>query len=225
MGEAIGQILPLAAGVGLSPIPIIAVVVMLGTPRARSNGPAFIVGWLVGLSLVGVVVFLISNSVGTDEGGERATWVDVLKLAFGLLLLLLAVKQWRGRPRDDEQAAEPKWMQSVDHFTSARSAGAGLVLSAANPKNLVLAAAAAAEIAQVGVSGADEAVAYAVVVLVGSIGIAAPVVVYFALGDRAGPVLDGLKAWIGRNNAVIMAVLLLLIGAKLVGDAIAGFSV
>ena len=48
MGQAIGQILPLAVGVGLSPSPIIAVVVMLGTPQARANGPAFMVGWLVG---------------------------------------------------------------------------------------------------------------------------------------------------------------------------------
>ena len=224
MGQAIGQILPLAVAVGLSPIPIIAVVVMLGTPQARANGPAFMVGWLVGLSLVGVVVFLIANSVGAEDGGEPATWVDVLNLLFGLGLLVLAVKQWRGRPRGDEQATEPKWMSSVDHFTPATAAGAGVVLSAANPKNLVLAAAAAAEIAQLGISGADEAVAYAAFVLIGTIGVAAPVVVYFALGDRAGPVLDGLKTWMGRNNAVIMAVLCLVIGAKLIGDAIAGFA-
>jgi hypothetical protein len=31
-------------------IPIVAVVVMLGTPRARSAGLAFAAGWLVGLS-------------------------------------------------------------------------------------------------------------------------------------------------------------------------------
>ena len=170
-------------------------------------------------------MFLISNSVGAEDGAEPATWVDVLKLVFGLVLLALAVKQWRGRPRGDEEAAEPKWMSSVDHFTPARSAGAGVVLSAANPKNLVLAAAAAAEIAALGLSSGDEAVVYAAFVLIGSIGVALPVVVFFALGERAGPVLDGLKTWMGRNNATIMAVLLLLIGAKLVGDAIAGFSV
>ena len=46
MGEAIGQVLPMAVGVALSPIPIIAVVLMLVTPRAKVNGPMFIVGWL-----------------------------------------------------------------------------------------------------------------------------------------------------------------------------------
>jgi len=40
MGQAIGDILPLAIGVALSPVPIIAIVLMLGTPRARANGTA-----------------------------------------------------------------------------------------------------------------------------------------------------------------------------------------
>jgi hypothetical protein len=40
MGQAIGDLLPSAVGVAISPVPIIAVILMLGTPRARSNGPA-----------------------------------------------------------------------------------------------------------------------------------------------------------------------------------------
>jgi hypothetical protein len=40
VGQAIGQVLPLAVGVALSPVPIIAVVLMLVTERARVNGPA-----------------------------------------------------------------------------------------------------------------------------------------------------------------------------------------
>ena len=51
-----------------------------------------------------------------------------------------------------------------------------------------------------------------------------PVVIFFALGDRAGPILERLKSWLAQNNGVIMAVLLLIIGAKLIGDAITGFS-
>jgi hypothetical protein len=53
VGAAIGQSLPLAVGVALSPVPIIAVVLMPTTQRARANGPAFVLGWLVGLGVVG----------------------------------------------------------------------------------------------------------------------------------------------------------------------------
>jgi hypothetical protein len=67
-------------------------------------------------------------------------------------------------------------------------------------------------------------VALVVFVLIASLGVAAPVVIYFALGERAGPLLERLKGWLAHNNAVIMAVLLVIIGVKLIGDAISGFS-
>jgi hypothetical protein len=43
MGEAIGKLLPFTVGVAVSPMPIVAVVLMLVTPRARCNGPASLV--------------------------------------------------------------------------------------------------------------------------------------------------------------------------------------
>jgi threonine/homoserine/homoserine lactone efflux protein len=224
MGEAIGQSLSLAVGVALSPVPIIAVILMLVTPRARANGPAFVVGWLIGLAVVGVIVLLVADPAGANDDGEPATWVGVLELVLGLLAILIAVRQWRGRPHEGEQAETPKWMAAIDSFTAPKALGAGAVLSGANPKNLLLAVAAATAIAKTGIPGGEQAVAYAVFALIGTAGVAIPVVIYFALGDRAGPILDELKGWMGRNNAVIMAVLLLVIGAKLVGDGIAGLS-
>ncbi len=181
MNEAIGQSLPFAVGVGLSPIPIIAVVLMLATPRARVNGPAFLAGWV-----------------------------------------LLGVKQWRGRPRGDEEAALPKWMATVDHFGPAKALGFGAVMSGANPKNLLLTVGAAAAIGQTGIEAGQETIALAVFIVVGSIGVGGPIVIYFVLGERSQKLLDGLKSWMAANNAVIMAVLILVIGAKLVGDGLSG---
>ena len=112
-------------------------------------------------------------------------------------------------------------MGAIDSFTPVKSLGAGALLSGANPKNLLIAVAAAAAIAQTGIPGDEQALAYAVFALVGTIGVAAPVVIYFALGERAGPILDRLKRWMAHNNGVIMAVLLLVIGVKLLGDGLA----
>ena len=56
MGQAIGALLPSAAAVALSPIPIVAVILMLSTPRAKTNGPAFAVAWMIGLAAVSSVV-------------------------------------------------------------------------------------------------------------------------------------------------------------------------
>ncbi len=61
MGQAIGSSLPLAVGVALSPVPIIAVVLMLTSRRARSNGQAFVIGWLIGLAVVGAIVLSVAG--------------------------------------------------------------------------------------------------------------------------------------------------------------------
>src|SRR6185295_10424772 len=95
VGEAIGQGLSFGVGVALSPIPIIAVVLMLGTPRARANGPAFVLGWIVGLAIVGALVLVAAGSADATQGSQPADWVGVLKLALGVLVLLVAVRQWR----------------------------------------------------------------------------------------------------------------------------------
>ena len=175
MGQAIGEILPLAIGVAISPVPIIAIVLMLGTPRARSNGPAFALGWIAGLAIVGgVLLALASGNSQADDGGPE-TWVSIVKLAFGALFLLLAVRTWRTRPRAGQEAAMPKWMQAIDTFTAGKSLGFGAILSGVNPKNLALTIAAATAIAQTGSSGGEAAVALAVFILVGSLSIVAPV--------------------------------------------------
>jgi threonine/homoserine/homoserine lactone efflux protein len=222
MAEAIGQVLSFGVGVALSPVPIIAVVLMLGTPRARVNGPAFLLGWIVGLAVVGTIVLFAAGGAGANEDNEPATWADWVKIALGVLLLLVAFKQWRDRPRAGEQARMPQWMRTIDRFTPARSVAIAAALSGINPKNLLLTVGAAAAIAQTGADTAEQAVALAVFVLIGTLGPGVPVALYFVLGERAGHILDELRAWMSANNAAIMAVLCLVIGAKLIGDGVSG---
>jgi threonine/homoserine/homoserine lactone efflux protein len=148
--------------------------------------------------------------------------VSILEVVAGALLLLVALRQWRGRPRDESEPELPKWMEAIDAFRAQKAAGAGVLLSAVNPKNLLLTVSAAAAIAQTGIGAGEQAIALAVFVLVGTLGPAVPVAIYFGMGRRAVHVLDELKTWMERHNAAIMAVLCLLIGAKLIGDGISG---
>jgi threonine/homoserine/homoserine lactone efflux protein len=222
VAEAIGQILTLGVGVALSPIPIIAVVLMLGTPRGRANGPAFVLGWVIGLAVVGAIVLAVAGGAGANEDAEPATWVDVVKIAVGVLLVLVAVRQWRGRPRRDAEAELPGWMRTIDTFTPTRSLAIAAGLSGVNPKNLLLTVGAATAIAQTDISTGEQAIALAVFILVGTLGPGIPVAIYFVLGDRARRLLDDLKTRMAANNAAIMAVLCLVIGAKLIGDGISG---
>jgi threonine/homoserine/homoserine lactone efflux protein len=220
VGDVVGQILSFAVGVAVSPVPIIAVVLMLTTDRGRVNGPAFVLGWIAGLALAGTASLLLAGQADASDAGEPAIWVGVLKLMLGLGLLALAVKQWRGRPADSEVAELPSWMQKIDGFAPGRALALAVALAAVNPKNLLLTVGAATTIAHAGLEAGEQAVALGVFILVASLGIGAPVAIYFALGEKSASLLGGLKDWMAHNNAAIMTVLLLVLGAKLLGDGI-----
>ena len=123
MGQAIGDFLPSAVGVAISPLPIVAVVLMLVTPRGRTNGPAFVAGWCIGLAIVGAIVLTVAGGASASTDSGPATWVDVLFLILGLLLILVAAKQWRGRPHDEEPPT-PEWMGALDEFSRAKAGAA-----------------------------------------------------------------------------------------------------
>lgn len=224
MSQALGQVLSFGVGVALSPVPITAVVIMLTTPKGRVNGPTFLAGWVLGLAVLGTIVLLAASGANASKHGAPADWVSIVKIGLGVPLLLLAVKQWRERPRGDAHPQLPAWMKTVDTFTPAKSAGMGVLLSSINPKNLILTVSAAAAIAQTGTSAADQAVALAVFVVLGTVGVGLPVAIYFFMGDRATTILRALHDWMARENATIMAVICLILGAKLIGDAISALA-
>ena len=118
----------------------------------------------------------------------------------------------------------PKWMGTIDKVNTVTALGLGAVLAGLNPKNLLLAVAGAAAIAQTGIAGGQQVIAYVVFVLIATVGVGVPVAIYFVMGDRSAQLLARLKDWMGRNNAVIMSVLCLVLAAKVFGDAISGLA-
>src|SRR3954447_23863804 len=175
MGEAIGGSLPLAVGIALSPIPIIAVVLMLTSHRAKVNGPLFVLGWLIGLGVVGAIVLPLAGDGGASSSGTPAAWVSWVKIGLGVLLLLVAARQFRSRPRGDEQPQMPKWMATIDDTKPVAALVLAAVLSGANPKNLLLAVGGAAAIAGTGIPGGQQAVADLVFAVIGTLGVGVPV--------------------------------------------------
>jgi threonine/homoserine/homoserine lactone efflux protein len=219
LSEAIGNLLPSALAVALSPIPVIAVILMLGTSRARANGPAFAVGWVLGLVTVSAVVLVAASGTDDPDSGASTT-SSAVQAAFGVLLLWVALKQWRGRPASGEEAEMPSWMADLDHFTPVRSLGLGVLLSAVNPKNLALTLTAAASIAQAGLDTTDSVIAVAVFVVIGSATTVGAVIAYLVGGDRVTATLASIRQFMATHNAVIMMIVCLVLGAKLLGDSV-----
>ncbi|WP_217921755.1 GAP family protein [Miltoncostaea oceani] len=224
MGVAIGQSLPFAVGLALSPFPLVAMVLILGAPGGRATGAVFALASVVGVAAVGVVVLLLAGDEAATGSGRPATWVSVLRLAIGLGLVALAASKWRGRPAPGDTPALPGWMGRIDGLRPGGAAGMGLLLSALNPKNLALAVAGSAAIAQAELPAGSAAVALALFVVVATLGVTAPLAMSVVLGHRGDRVLAAVKDGMVRHNDVILAVLALVIGATLIGDAISGFS-
>lgn len=222
MRQAIGEILPLAVAAAISPIPIVGVVLMLVTPRARLHSLTFVAGWLIGLAVVGTIGLTVASATGASDQGAPSSGADTFQIVLGALLVLFAFRQWRKRPAPGEEPVIPKWMEAVDRFTAARAATLGFGLSAVNPKNLLLTLAAATSIAATGLAGSEQVVAFTVYVLVATLGVGTPIVISMTMGARSRAVLDDLKTWLVHHNAAIMAVLFLVIGVKILGQGIAG---
>jgi len=216
MGAAIGQILAAAVGVAISPVPIIALILMLFSNHAARNSLSFLVGWLVGLTAAGLIVLSLNLQ---DSGGESDS-SGVAKIVIGAIFLVLGVRQWRKRPHHGEEPETPPWMAAVDEFSAVKSCGLGILLSAINPKNLGLTIAAAMSISGAGLSGGEEVTVMLIFVLIASLTIIVPVVAYFLAGDRAEGALDSMKTWLVANNHTVMTVLFVILGAKLLGDGI-----
>jgi len=220
MGQGISEILTFAVGVAISPVPIIAVILMLFSERARVNGPAFLLGWLIALGAVSAAVYALSDVSKASTSSTAADTIAWGKIVLGALLLLMEVRSWRQRPDAGEQAPMPKWMSGIDRMTAATAFGLGLLLAGINPKNLILTAGAAAGLAQLGLSTSDAVVSLIVFVVIGSLTIAGPVFYYLTGGERAKARLDTVKAWLVAHNAAVMTVLFLIFGANLIAKGI-----
>lgn len=184
MGEAIGESLPIAVGVLVSPMPIVALVLMLVSGHASSNGAAFVAGWLAGIFVLGTLVALLVGAAGSGDA-ETPTWAALLKIVLGALLLLLAVRSWQGRPAEGVPAPTPSWMAALDEFNAFKAFGTGVLLGSVNPKNLLLVVSAASTIATATAVTSERIAAMAVFTVVASLGVLVPFGIYLLAGERA----------------------------------------
>ena len=220
MGQGISEVLTFAVAVAISPIAIIAVILMLFSARARINGPAFLFFWVVALAAVSTVVYVASHDGSVATSSTASDSVSWGKIVLGVVFLVLARRNWRKRPAPGAEPSMPKWMARVDTLSPLQAAGLGVVLAVANPKNLILTMGSAAGLAQLGLSTSDAIVATAVFVLLGSVTIAGPVLYALVGGERARAALDSAKAWLGAHNAAVMGALFLVFGVDLIAKGL-----
>lgn len=209
----LGQLIPLALVVAMSPLTIIpAIVLVLQSERARPTGLAFMFGWLIALAAT-TAVFVQVPRLLDDFNRPAPTWAAWARIAVGVALVAFGAWRWLTRHRVTEQ---PAWLNRLSRLTPAGAGAVAVGLILVNPKVLVMNAAAGVVIgaAALGAPGTWLAVVYYTVIAGSSVLV--PIVAYAVAGERVDHQLERLKQWIERQHAVLMAGFLAAVGLLLV---------
>ena len=185
-----------------NPFPVLAVILLLFSPRGGTTAPAFLIGWVAGL-VVALVLLLYVVPTERFVGGSEdpSTLASVIRFGLGLLLLGLAAKQWGSRPQTGETATLPSWITSLEGASAAAALGIGAALAGINPKNLAFTVAVA--------------VVILIFVLLGSLGVIVPVLWQVVQQERARATLMAWRTWLEVNYHTVTAVVFILFGSIL----------
>ncbi|RYV49878.1 GAP family protein [Pengzhenrongella frigida] len=214
---SVGEVLALALAIAASPFPVVPAILLLFTARPRPTSLAFLGGWFGGIGLVTAVFALLAEAIGS--GGDSPAWLSWVRIVVGAVLVVVGVRQWVGRRAAD---GPPAWMRSIQDATPRTAVRLALLLSVANPKVVLLAAAAGLDLGTAGLSVAREIAAVVGFTAVASITVAIPVLLHAVLGARVLPPLRTAKDWLLRNNAAVMAVVITAIGLVLIKNGVTG---
>lgn len=205
------ELIPLGLVIAISPLSIIPGILVLHTPNPRPTSIAFLVGWVLGIAVI-TGAFVGGSDVSNDGLDTKPTWAPYVRIVLGIALIAFGLYRWFGRHR---QAHNPKWMAAMSSMGPGRAFLTGIVLTVANLKVFSMCAAAGVAIgtAALGRTGAWQAVLIFTALSASSVAI--PILAYLFAGERLDEPLQRLKVWMERNHGVLVAAILVFIGAAL----------
>lgn len=230
------SLLPVALGIIMSPLAVIAVVAVLFSQRARVNSMAYLVGWVAGIIVSIGAASAILVALDVHDRIDPPLWLSILHLTLAAVLLIGAWwvytrerKRLRALARAqspgeilDAAPQLPSILQAIEHFTPARSALLGFALFVLNPIDVSCAIVAALTLRLSDTSTAAQLGAAVVFVLIASSSVAVPVGMLLVLRDRAEPPLRSLRRFIAGNTKLLNVGLLVLIAVMQINKGLQG---
>lgn len=218
MIEALKDAFAMSLGLALSPFPLIAIIIILMTPKAKSNSLWFLLGWILGIYGIALLILTIP---GLDSKHDTPSiYSGIIRIALGLSLLIFAFKTWLKRPRKGEEIVTPKLFLSIDKFGLRKSMFTGFLFSAANVKNMAFSAAGAVRINQSLPKNDNIFIALLLFSLIGSLTLIFPVIIYVFAEKKIEPTFFIWKKWLIKNNKIILVCILGFVGFILVKGGI-----
>jgi hypothetical protein len=218
MSPVVGLMLPFAVGVALGPIPIAAVILMVLSLHPGVGGRMFVVGWAVGLLAAVIVLSLVVGWLGLAAAGR----VWVVRLILGVVLLVLAWERASAGRASGADGEMPSWVSGLDRMPLDRAFTFAVLQASLDPRKVILVAAVALVFSAAAMSLAEALVASLLFAVIGSLGVASPLVLSRRAGSSGRARLEAARTRLVEDNTTIQAVTLLLLGALLVGQGLVG---
>lgn len=205
------NLLLLGIATTISPLFVLTAVVMMSTAMRVRDAWAAVAGWMVSIGVSAAAVMLVGSALlGSRHTGPRPWWMGAIDLVIGVLLAVLAAREWH-RVRSDHDPSMPEWFSRVGSMSIVPAFGIGLFL----PAN-VLAYAAGNEIAQQHLGGTERWWALAVYVLIGSSIEAGPVLWFTLVRSSRERLLPKWNVWLSHHWQAVIATLFTVISVFLV---------
>lgn len=206
----IAALVPPAAGVALSPLPLASVVFLLGHRRGYASAIACAVGWMAAVAVALVVAVAVGGRLpsATEDGPPVQALVAIVSAA---VLFVIAGWQWVHRRLPDGSPASSRWADAMESLGAWRSFLLGAVLFL-SPKSVVLALAAGLVFGDDDPGAAQTLVVGTLFVLASGAVVSLPIVLAVALGRRAERPLRAMRSWIAAWGARVLVVVLTVLG-------------
>ncbi len=215
MGLLLLQIMPVAVGIAINPVPIIAALVIAGTRRPMVNGAAFVITLVIVMALFGGAVLVLVPSGSVGAGGSAAGYIVLAWLVVGLGFLTAFLVLALRKPVSERRDREPRWMRLIGRMGPAGAAVVGVLLV-----NYEMESPALADILHAHLSRIEGFAALAVFIVIASSTPAVPLIAAIAAPGRTTAAMDQVKTWLARHNRPILLGVFGVVGALYTGKGL-----
>ncbi len=221
MVHAGGHVLVYALAAAASPLVLTATFVVIRSGRPRTNGVAFLSGFLLGTAIA-CGLGLIAGQAAVDRLDSHETIETVLALLLGVALLAVGLRARHAPPR--QEAAEGSRANAIlaglGHVRPAAALSMAGLLGFGGPKRLVLTFLAMTSVSEASVGDVADLTLVLVYIVVATVLVWVPVGIVIVAGERAAVILERGQSWLTTHATALRVWLSLGIGAALVVDAL-----
>ncbi len=214
------HVLLYAIAAAASPLVLTATFVVIRSERPRTNGIAFLSGFLVG-TVLACVVGLALGQAAVDRLDSHGTVEAVLTLLLGGALIAVGLEARQRSPRPQTEGGRASAiLAGLGNVRPAAAFSMAGLLGFGGPKRLVLTVLAMASVTGAGVGDVADATLVVMYIAIATALVSVPVGIVIIAGERAAVILERGQEWLTTHAAVLRVWLALGIGAALAVDGV-----